>query len=247
MTEMKCALASMGFINGDLQHNKQVILDTMTAYSGKADVVIFGEAFLQGFYAAAFDAAHDTQIAVSQDDRMIREISSAAKESAIAVSFGFIEKAGDFFYSSQLTIDADGKVIDLYRRVSPGWKEASANDQYREGNGFHLFRLNGKDIAAGLCGDLWFDENVKEIKQLRPDAVFWPVYTDFNSNEWNNTIKYEYAAQANRFCKTVLYVNSYCKDKLGSDFAKGSAALFQDGTIRAEIPSGKEGVLLVDI
>lgn len=58
---MKCALASMGFINGDLRHNKQVILDTMTAYSGKADVVIFGEAFLQGFYAAAFDAAHEAR------------------------------------------------------------------------------------------------------------------------------------------------------------------------------------------
>ena len=46
---MKCALAAMGFIDGDLQHNKRVIIDTMKNYSDTADIVIFGEAFLQGF------------------------------------------------------------------------------------------------------------------------------------------------------------------------------------------------------
>lgn len=49
---MKCALAAMGFIDGDIQHNKRVIIDTMKKYSDTADIVIFGEAFLQGFYCA---------------------------------------------------------------------------------------------------------------------------------------------------------------------------------------------------
>lgn len=244
---MKCALASMGFINEDLQYNKQVIIDTLTDYSAKADMVIFGEAFLQGFYGATFDVEHDTQIAVSQDDPIIKEICSAAKHLSTAVSFGFIEKANHCFYSSQITIDANGRAIDLYRRVSPGWKEDSANNQYCEGNGFHLFPFCGKDIAIGLCGDLWFDENVNKVKQLNPDVVFWPVYTDFDSDAWNTSIKYEYASQANLFCKTVLYVNSYCKDKEGNEFARGGAALFRNGEICAEIPSGREGVLLVEI
>ena len=47
---MKCVLAAMGFINEDIRHNKNVILDTMKRYSGQVDIVIFGEAFLQGFY-----------------------------------------------------------------------------------------------------------------------------------------------------------------------------------------------------
>ena len=244
---MKCALAALGFVNEDLLHNRQVILDALSAYSKKADIVIFGEAFLQGFYGVTFDAAHDAQIAISQDDPMIGAICSAAKEASIAVSFGFIEKAEEDFYSSQITIDADGRVIDLFRRVSPGWKEPGADHQYCEGDGFHIFHFKGKNIAAGLCGDLWFDENVHEVKRLKPDVVFWPVYTDFNANEWNHTTKYDYASQANRFCSTVLYVNSYCMDKTGDEFAKGGAALFQGGRISAEIPSGKEGVLLVEI
>lgn len=244
---MKCALAALGFINEDLQYNKKVIIDTLTMCSGKADIVIFGEAFLQGFYGATFDVDHDTQIAIAKDSPVIKEICSVARQYTIAVSFGFIEKAGNVFYSSQITINANGEVIDIYHRVSPGWKEAFACDKYCEGQGFHAFSYKGKDIVIGLCGDLWFDENIDEIKQLSPDVVFWPVYTDFNYNEWNASVKYEYASQANKFCKTVLYVNSFCKDKEGAEIAKGGSVLFQNGGISQEVPAGKEDILFVDV
>ena len=51
LIEVRCALASMGFLNEDLKYNKQVIIDTLTAYSTKADIVIFGEAFSCGTIA----------------------------------------------------------------------------------------------------------------------------------------------------------------------------------------------------
>ena len=130
---MKCALASLGFINKDIQHNKNVIIETMIKYAKEADIVVFGEAFLQGFYGATFEVEHDSNLAISQEDSIIKEICAVAKEYAVTVSFGFIEKAADLFYSSQITIDSDGEVIDVYRRVSPGWKEESANERYCEG------------------------------------------------------------------------------------------------------------------
>ena len=46
---MKCALAAVGFINENITYNKKVITDTMITYAGKADIILFGEAFLQGF------------------------------------------------------------------------------------------------------------------------------------------------------------------------------------------------------
>lgn len=165
----------------------------------------------------------------------------------MAVSFGFIEKSGNVFYSTQITIDSDGKIIDIFRRVSPGWKEPFANEQYCEGEGFHAFRFMGKRIVIGLCGDLWFDENVYEVTQLRPDVVFWPVYTDFNHRKWNESIKYEYAAQAGKICPTVLYVNPFCIDKEEEEIAKGGSVLFINGNIDKEIASGKEDVLIVEV
>ena len=244
---MKCALAAMGFIDGDLQHNKRVIIDTMKNYSDTADIVIFGEAFLQGFYCADFNVEHDEKIAVSRSDSIITEICSAAEKYKLAVSFGFIEKEGDLFYSSQLTVDQAGKVIDLYRRVSPGWKESFADEHYREGEEFHSFLFLDRKVVVGLCGDLWFDTNIDRINKLHPDIVFWPVYTDFNEHEWNTSEKLEYAAQAGRINSKVLYVNSLCKDREADDIAKGGAVLFAGGRIEAEIPSGQEGILVVEV
>lgn len=53
---MKCALAGVGFINEDIEYNKAVLADTLRKCAGRADVVIFEEAFLQGFYGINFIA-----------------------------------------------------------------------------------------------------------------------------------------------------------------------------------------------
>jgi len=244
---MKCALASMGFINEDVQHNKNIIIETMIKYAKDADIVIFGEAFLQGFYGATFEVEHDRGLAISQDDSIIKEICLVAKQYKIAVSFGFIEKAEDLFYSSQITIDSNGEVIDVYRRVSSGWKEDFANEQYCEGEEFRAFEFMGQRIVVCLCGDLWFEDNIMKIKELSPDIVLWPVYTDFNYNEWNKSMKYEYADQAGKVRGKVLYINSFCKDKDGDEIARGGSVFFIDGEIQEEIPSGKEDVLVVEV
>ena len=243
---MKCALAAVGFINGNIGYNKAAIADALRNCADKADVVIFGEAFLQGFFGINFTAAYDRACALSRGDVAIQEMCNMAKEYAIAVSFGFIEKEGDAFFSSQMTVDKNGRMIDLYRRVSPGWKESFAGKEYREGDGFHTFDFLGRKVAVGLCGDLWYEENIAHLNELKPDIIWWPVYTDYNTSEWNNTAKLEYAAQAGKLKVPVLYVNSVDKSD-GVEGAKGGAALFENGRIKAELPAGAEGILIAKL
>lgn len=243
---MKCALAAVGFINKDIEYNKRVLADALEKCAGKADVVIFGEAFLQGFDSINFTVQHDMTISLSREDRIIREICNMAREAAIAVSFGFIEKDCGTFFSAQMTIDQNGRMIDFYRRVSPGWKEPFAGQEYCEGNGFHTFHFLGKKVAIGLCGDLWQEANIACLNELKPDLVWWPVYTNYSDLEWNNTAKLEYAEQAGRINAPVCYVNSVCMDKSNTcEIAKGGAALFENGFIKEELPAGKEGILIV--
>lgn len=248
MIKMNCALAAVGFIDGNLAYNQAVIIDTIKSCAGKADVVIFGEAFLQGFHAMDLSVEHDTAVAVSRSDPAIQKICRAAEEYAVAVSFGFLEKDGDAFFSSQMTVDRNGRPIDLYRRVSPGWKEPFAGKAYREGSAFHAFSFLGKTVAVGLCGDLWYDENIARLNELRPDIVWWPVYTDYGTAEWNAAAKHEYAAQAAKIDAPVLYVNAICIGApVDREAAKGGAALFDQGTIKNELPAGNAGILIVVI
>lgn len=244
---MKCALAAVGFLNGDIEYNKTVLAGTLETCAGKADIVLFGEAFLQGFDSLRFTAGHDAAVAVSREARVIHELCQLAKEHAVAVSFGFLEQDCGTFFSSQITIDQTGRVLDLYRRVSPGWKEPSAGKEYREGSGFHTFDFLGKRVAVGLCGDLWYDENIARLNDLKPDLIWWPVYTDYSASEWNRTAKLEYAKQAGKLSAPVLYVNSVCLDRADArEAARGGAALFENGFIKAELPAGREGILIVE-
>lgn len=187
-------------------------------------------------------------MALALEHPVFDEIARKAGEASTAVSFGFIEREGEAIYSSQTTIDSQGHLVDVSRRVSPGWKIEGAGECYQEGEGFHSFLLEGRKMAVGLCGDLWFDENIRQIKDLRPDLLLWPVYTDFPFKEWNSSIKYDYAAQANRACSRTLLVNSFCLDKRNEEeIAKGGAAFFLQGKIGKDLPAGEEGVLFVEV
>ena len=245
---MKYALAGLGFINGDINYNKNIIIDTIKKCSDNTDMIIFGESFLQGFDSLDFRSDEDFNIAIKVDSPIIQEICKYCHQFNTGVSFGFYEKDKSNIFSSQITIDKNGNIVDIYKRVSSTWKEEYANENYREGNGFHCFDLEGQKIVVALCGDLWFDENVKAINELNPDILFWPVYTDYNYEEWNNKEKFEYAKQAKKVNAKILYVNSYCLDRSeDAGAAKAGAVLFINGKIEKEASSGKEDILFLDI
>lgn len=244
---MTIALAAVGFVTGSTETNKRKIISLLREYRNTADLIVFGESFLQGFDSLTWEPRNDGDIAVSADSPTLREIQAAAAKNGIAVSFGWLEKNGEMFYSSQLTFGKDGKVLNHYRRISPGWKVPGTDARYTEGAGFCSFIFEGRTFAVALCGDLWYDENIRTMSELAPDVVLWPVYTDYNAEEWNWTAKQEYALQTLRIGQPVLYVNSVCLNPGSAEAAQGGAAFFKNGKIITELPAGEEGVLIVDL
>ncbi len=244
---MKIALEAIGFITNDIVYNKNKIINAIKDNKEGVDLIVFGETFLQGFQCLTWEYELDKDIAISESHEIITEIRKCAKENNVAVSFGYIEKKEDKLYSSQITIDKDGKIISNFKRVSIGWKEEISDNHYCEGKEFPKFNFLGKTFSVGLCGDFWHEDNCKSVKKLNVNIVLWPVYTDFNYKEWNASIKFEYAKQASKISNTVLYVNSYCLDMDDNEIAHGGAALFQDGKIISELPAGKEDVLIVEV
>lgn len=243
---MNVLLAALSFRNGNLIYNKNQIVSTIKEYNNKVDLILFGESFLQGFDALTWNFKIDKNIALSKDSKLIKEIKNLCKKFNVSVSFGYFELFDSKIFSSQIVINKQGKIIFNYRRVSSGWRIKETDDHYQEGTSFSTFELDNKTFTVGLCGDLWNEDNVNIVSNLSSDYLLWSVYTDFNYDKWNNVEKNEYAKQAKKFKKLTLYVNSYCLD--GDDeIAKGGAAVFEDGKIINEIPSGKEDVLIIKI
>ena len=149
---MRILLASAPVINREIDFNLQTLLEYMKAYRGKVELIVFGESILQGFECLCWDYEKDRSVGIALEDAPVRRIRAAAKEYRLAVSFGMIERRGDHLYSAQLTIGADGELVNLFHRVSVGWKDVSQTDEhYREGERFEKFTCNGKSFAVGLC------------------------------------------------------------------------------------------------
>ena len=237
---MRIALASVRIVNRDIKYNLSQMEHCMAnAQREGAEIVCFGETFLQGFDSLAWCFEKDQTRAISTDSNVFAEICRLSMKHGIDVLFGYIELDGDSLYSSCALISS-GKLHYNYRRISKGWKEYTKTDEhYREGDTVEIFHYKGKKCVIGLCGDLW---DYPERFDLGEDLLLWPVYVSWTTEEWENGAKAEYAEQAGKCCPYTLYVNSICEDD-----SHGGAAFFERGTVKKEQPINHEGLLFVEI
>lgn len=237
---LKIALASAKFIDGNVKYNTEKIIDLMAkSKKQEADIICFGEAFLQGFDALCWNFETDKNMAVETSSEIFELLTQKSKGIGIDLMFGFLEKSGDKLYSSYALVE-NGSLSQLYRRISKGWKEYSMTDEhYLEGDRTACFEYRGKKCAVALCGDLW---DFPERFDLGEDILFWPVYISCSPEEWNSGIEKEYAEQAKLAAKHTLLINSICD---GDSF--GGCFEFVDDKVFSGLPMGSEGILLVNI
>ena len=237
---MKIALASARIVDRDINHNlSQMERYMKEAKAEGAELVCFGEAFLQGFNALSWRYEEDKKIALTTSSREFVRIKRLIKELGIDVLFGYNELEREAIYSSCALISG-GEIVHNYRRISKGWKEYTKTDEhYKEGASVEVFSYKNKKCVIGLCGDLW---EYPERFALGEDILLWPVYVCWTKEEWENGGKIEYAEQAKLCCENTLYINSICD---GDAF--GGATHFMGGKIQKELPIFHDGLLYVTI
>lgn len=235
---MKIGLAAYEFVNGDIEHNIAQIEKGLKAARGKADLLCFGETFLQGFDSLSWQYENDKNIAVSAGSETMRRLGRLAGQYQTDLLLGYVELDGEAIYSS-CVVWVNGVLAHNYRRISKGWKEYSITDgHYREGAETDGFPYRGREVKLALCGDLWdFPE------RFRTDGLLiWPVYVNFTREEWAE-YEPEYAKQAALAARKTLMVNSISRDP----DACGGAFCFTDGKTGSRLDFCKEDILIVEV
>lgn len=178
---MKIALAAARFIDGDVAFNlSQMKKYMLEAKSQGAELVCFGESFLQGFNGLCWDIEKDKKIAIAPDSEAMTAIKSWTVEIGVDVLFGYIEREGETLYSA-CGLVSGGEILHNYRRISEGWKERALTDgHYREGNSTETFSYQGRTCGVTLCGDLWV---YPERFRGKADILFWPIFVNFSPPE----------------------------------------------------------------
>lgn len=231
---MNIALAAYETRNRDLTFNLRQIERGLRETQGKADLLCFGEAFLQGFDALCWDFARDKAVAVSTDSEVFRRLAAWTVRYGVDLLFGYLEREGEAIYSSCAVI-ASGRLVHNYHRISEGWREPWADEHYREGDGVSAFRYRDRELTIALCGDLW-----TYPERFRTDGLLiWPIYVTFDLEAEAAA----YAKQAALAAKCALLVNPLSGDPV----SHGGAFFFQEGQIVKRLPFDAEGMLIVEV
>ncbi len=237
---MRIALVAARFVNGDIRHNlSQAWRWSRAAKQAGADLLCFGEAFLQGFDGFVWEYEKDRDMAISTSGPVFQELKDISRQSGIDLMMGFLEIEGETLYSS-CALMAAGGLSQLYRRISRGWKEYSRTDaHYQEGSEVKPFAYRGRRCLMALCGDLW-----DAPERFRgAELLLWPVYVNISREEWGASLMEEYAQQVKELAPDVLMINSLSENP----DAFGGCCWFSEGRAQASLAMGTEGLLMVDI
>ena len=208
-----------------------------------ANVILPQELFAAPYFCKRQEAKYFELAEETENCRLIKEMSALAKELGVVIPVSYFEKAGNTFFNSLVMIDADGTVLDNYRKShipdGPGYSEKyyfSPGD-----TGFKVWQTKFGKFGAGICWDQWFPELARSLALHGAEAIFYPTAigsepqdpTLDSRDHWQRTMQGHSAANlvpviaSNRVgtevddgIETTFYGSSFITDHTGAKIAE---------------------------
>ncbi|HHC6562254.1 TPA: N-carbamoylputrescine amidase [Vibrio parahaemolyticus] len=228
----------------DLEDNLAKAKNTIReAAQNGANVILPQELFAAPYFCKKQEAKYFELAEETANSHLIQEMSALAKELGVVIPVSYFEKAGNTFFNSLVMIDADGTVLDNYRKShipdGPGYSEKyyfSPGD-----TGFKVWQTKFGKFGAGICWDQWFPELARSLALHGAEAIFYPTAigsepqdpTLDSRDHWQRTMQGHSAANlvpviaSNRVgievddgIETTFYGSSFITDHTGAKIAE---------------------------
>lgn len=129
-------------------------------------ILCFPEAFLTGY-----DTKNVKNLSLSVEDEKIQKIASWAKEYALIILMGFMEKKKEHFYITHGIFETDG-AVQFYQKTHLGEIEGKV---ITPGNILPVYSLScGLKIGFQICTESHFPEITQILSLKRAEIVFAP-------------------------------------------------------------------------
>jgi N-carbamoylputrescine amidase len=142
-----------------------------------ANVVLLQELFETPYFCQDQLADHFGLARPFEGHPLIAEMSELARELGAVLPVSFFERAGRAHFNSLAMIDADGKVLGLYRKShipdGPGYQEKF---YFTPGDtGFKVWQTKFGVLGCGICWDQWFPEAARAMALMGAEVLFYPT------------------------------------------------------------------------
>jgi predicted amidohydrolase len=157
---------------GDPERNLALLAKTARQASQQGvGLLILSEMFLTG-YNIGPERVHS--LAEPADGRSAQQIARIAKDTGIALLYGYPERAGDRVYNAAQLIDRNGQCLANHRKTH--LFGAIDRDAFSAGSGPPtVAELDGLRLGILICYDVEFPENVRLLALAGVDFVAVPT------------------------------------------------------------------------
>jgi N-carbamoylputrescine amidase len=142
-----------------------------------ANVILLQELFESLYFCQDQLAQHFSLAAPFDGNALVARMAALAGELGVVLPVSFFERAGHAHFNSLAMIDADGRVLGLYRKShipdGPGYQEKF---YFTPGDtGFKVWQTRLGTFGAGICWDQWFPEAARAMALMGAEALFYPT------------------------------------------------------------------------
>ncbi|HEX4295779.1 MAG TPA: N-carbamoylputrescine amidase [Rhizomicrobium sp.] len=142
-----------------------------------ANVVLIQELFETPYFCQDQLVDHFKLAAPAEGNPLIAEMSELAKELGVVLPVSFFERAGRAHFNSLAMVDADGRMLGVYRKShipdGPGYQEKY---YFTPGDtGFKVWQTRYGAMGAGICWDQWFPESARAMALMGAEILFYPT------------------------------------------------------------------------
>ena len=112
-----------------------------------------------------------------EENDAIKHFSKLAKDLDVVLPISFYEKDINNLYNSIAIIDADGKVMGVYRKTHiPDDHYYQEKFYFTPGDsGFKVWDTKYAKIGVGICWDQWFPETARSMALMGAEILFYPT------------------------------------------------------------------------
>ena len=112
-----------------------------------------------------------------EENDAIKHFSKLAKDLDVVLPISFYEKDINNLYNSIAIIDADGKIMGVYRKTHiPDDHYYQEKFYFTPGDsGFKVWDTKYAKIGVGICWDQWFPETARSMALMGAEILFYPT------------------------------------------------------------------------
>ena len=209
-----------------------------------AQIILLPELFEGLYFCKDMDEEYFSWAKPRENNPLIEAFALLALELNVVLLVSYFEKTPQQYFNSLVVINADGAVMDNYRKThipdGPGYEEKF---YFKPGDtGFKVYETAFGKIGVGICWDQWFCETARALTLMGAEIIFYPTAIgsepeiEVDSKEHWQRAQMGHAATntvpvvvANRYgeekgesCTLNFYGSSFITDYTGKKIAEAS-------------------------